>query len=221
LWNVACKQKGTVCRTQTLDRPDRGPRQSGQQADGHRQPAQGGTGDDVPHSESGYGIEDTHRELTNSGTQDPGSDPDIHDVRRTRHVRTSGPHPADSAVLRENMKNAKRTSPGEGFEAHHIVPVGEDQAENVRLILLDKDIDINEEANGVYLSRGGAGNPTGSYKHEFTFQYHPEYFTLLNGLIKRKDSAETIRKKLRILGGFLEDGRLPTYIEVMNKLDPF
>jgi hypothetical protein len=46
---------------------------------------------------------------------------------------------------------------------------------------------------------------------------NPEYFILLRGLVKRSVSADVIRKRIRVLGSYLEGGVLPTYQQVIDE----
>jgi hypothetical protein len=165
-------------------------------------------------------LADTQRELSQRGNRNREVDSsEVDEIRRSRHARErkgGNEDVADSKVLAKNMKKEGRLREGAEDEAHHIIPGNEPQAAEVVAILGEKGIGINEGFNGVYLTRGDGENVTGSYKHEFTFAQHPEYFVLLKGLVKKTDSPEAIRGKIRVLGGFLAKGELPTYKEVIE-----
>ncbi len=178
--------------------------------------------------------EQSARELRNRGTSDQHVDKrEVDEVRRSRHIRERKQgnwDEGDSTVLAKNMTkgrgpNTGRPKPGEGYEAHHIIPSGEPESQELVKILATKGIGINEEFNGAWLPRGKAANVTGGYKHEFTFgargpqneSEYAAYFTLLGGLVKKNDSADNIRGKIRTLGTFLEQGELPTYQQVIDQ----
>lgn len=174
-------------------------------------------------------IATSRRELENRGDHSNGIEESDLDKRKALHVRTSTMdiHRGDSDMLRENMVKAGRENPGVGNEAHHIVPDGEPEAREIRKILKEKNVGINEEANGAYLPRGKAKNQTAAVKHEHTFgerkkrhhEGHPEYFEMLKQVITKHDTAASIRKKLRIIGGFLEQGVYPYHEDVLEQYE--
>jgi hypothetical protein len=171
----------------------------------------------------------SRRELENRGDHSNGIEESDLDKRKALHIRTSTVHihRGDSDVLRENMVKAGRENPGVGNEAHHIIPDGEPEAAEIRKILKEKNVGINEEANGAYLPRGKAKNQTAAVKHEHTFgerkkrhhEGHPEYFEMLKQVITKHDTAASIRKKLRIIGGFLEQGVYPDQEDVLEQYE--
>jgi hypothetical protein len=144
----------------------------------------------------------------------PISAEDNLDIRRTRTVRTTeyNPRVGDSNVLGRRLQAVGRKKPSDGYEAHHIIPSKEEAANKLRDLLRNKGIDINHPDNGVWLSRGSqTGNISAEYKHEFTFQDHPEYFERLEEIFLKnsKITKKQIIDKLRKIGEYLEAGKLP------------
>lgn len=149
-----------------------------------------------------------HGDPLNEGDVDPAN------IRKSRNVRTTeyDPWKGDSSLL------AKRIGPppGPGYQAHHIVPANEPEAEALREFLKKRGwTDINAGDNGVWLPTGSQTENLGAeFKHEFTFDndhFDGEYFRRLEDILMKdpKITPSGIALKLRGIRMYLQEGRLP------------
>src|SRR5260370_39081975 len=113
-------------------------------------------------------------------------------IRRMRERKQGNWDEGDSTVLAKNMTkgrgpNTGRPKPSEGYEAHHIIPSGEPESQDLVKILSTKGMGINEEFNGALLHSGKARNLIAEYNHEYPLRarrprdklLNTPYFTLL------------------------------------------
>lgn len=97
-------------------------------------------------------------------------------VTTTLKPRLSASEPSE--VLAKKMIDSGIPFPGEGFEAHHMIPEGDPRAEWVKNMFDEADLSLNEAYNGIWLPRGkDVVNPEGVLRHEFTFG--DDYFQLI------------------------------------------
>jgi hypothetical protein len=135
-------------------------------------------------------------------------------VRETRHIRTFeyDPWVGDSTLLGERLSASGIPKTGPNYEAHHIIPSNEPNAERLRAFLRKRGFkDINHPDNGVWLPRGfRTGNIEGEFIHDFTFER--EYFERLEEILMRDPNITPsgIHLKLRSIRMFLKKGRLPS-----------
>ena len=106
-----------------------------------------------------------------------------------------------SKVLDANMKKANKKVPKYKHAAHHIVAGTAPKAQPARAIFLKYRIDINDEANGIYL-------PTDKTVTERT--YHPslhtnDYYEAVNQLIVAAQSREDVFDILEYIYDELEN----------------
>jgi hypothetical protein len=139
-------------------------------------------------------------------------------IRKRPNVGTYEYNPwhGDSRLLGQRLRESGWPKPGEGYQAHHIVPSNEPPAQRLRDFLRDRGFeDINHPDNGVWLPTGSqTGNVGAEFKHEFTFNdpaFRNEYFTRLEEILMSdsKISRATIHLKLRSIRTYLKKGELP------------
>ena len=120
-----------------------------------------------------------------------------------------------SKILRANMEAAKRSAP-DNTDAHHIVPAEEnrlwakEKAEAARRILKRWNIDINHEANGVYLPSKSSipvEELPNAYAHK---KVHTKvYYLNIASHLATASSRANCLEMLREIGEDLEDGTYP------------
>lgn len=136
---------------------------------------------------------------------------DLHLSRRIRWQH----HKEHSKHLCENMQKAKRGARPANACAHHIVAWGDMRAARSRLRLAAFGIDIDHEANGVYLPRWQSHTPMSTMKnaeahttiHTNTYYLNVEY--LLEETIAEGLGRNGILQILRDIGDDLKSGEFP------------
>ena len=164
-------------------------------------------------------IAHSRQELESRHVSDDTYDPSRYERLDTAPQRLSEYNPwrGDSNLLGQRLESeANLPKPGEGYEAHHIVPANEPAAQELRNFLRERGWkDINDADNGVWLQRENrGGNVDAAYKHEFTFDrnyYNREYFHRIEDILMRDPNITPagIRFKLRQIRSFLMKGQLP------------
>ena len=103
---------------------------------------------------------------------------DADDVRTGLHARTAAPEP--NAVLGSELKKAGELPPGDGFNAHHIVPVNAAPPELVAK-LEEAGIKVNSAQNGVWLPESvEVANEYGRMIHQqYLHRFNEEYIATL------------------------------------------
>ncbi len=102
----------------------------------------------------------------------------------------------NSKILRNHMKEAGMEEPGYKNHAHHIVAGGSPKAEEARSILQYFGIDVNDAANGVFLSADNRIVGTTYHPSLHTDMYYDKVNKMLRGATSKTD-AENILALIR------------------------
>lgn len=144
------------------------------------------------------------------------------DLILSRHVRWEH-NKRHSIKLSRNMIAAGRER-GENMAAHHIVAWDDPRASKARLRLAGFGIDIDHEANGVFLPRFAKHTPMDAMpKAEAHTKTHTsEYFlnveALLTDTIAEGLGRTDIIELLRDIGDELQSGDFPLHEELSNMI---
>lgn len=136
------------------------------------------------------------------------------DLILSRHVRWEH-NKSHSQMLMKNMLAAKRGPQPNNTAAHHIVSWDSMKAARARLRLAAFGIDIDHEANGVFLPRFIKHTPMvpmpGAKAHSKTHtnKYYLNVEHLLNETIAEGLGRQGLIETLRDIGEELEDGNFP------------
>jgi len=113
----------------------------------------------------------------------------------------------NAKILAQNMEASGVTRPAE-TAAHHIVASGAKRAAAARQYLVKLGVDINSEANGVFLPKNlGSANPLGAAVHSQT--HTARYYAEVERLILQAKDADEARATLKFIQQQLSAGPWP------------
>ncbi len=141
----------------------------------------------------------------------------------SRHIRWEH-NKRHSCKLNENMLAAGRGPRGKNVAAHHIVSWNDPRASKSRLRLAGFGIDIDHEANGVFLPRFAKYTPMDSMPNAeahskiHTNEYYLNVETLLTATIGEGLGRTDIIELLRDIGDELQSGDFPIHEELSNMI---
>jgi hypothetical protein len=112
---------------------------------------------------------------------------------------------ADSRALGNNLTGVGESKPGSGYQPHHIVPIDDPRAADLRAQLADAGItNLNQAVNGVWLPANSTVQGNGETSHNETFR--DSYFRYLFDRLDGANTRADLEARLAQIKQELKDG---------------